>query len=494
VSALTNAIATGLDRGLQIPLHRQLYAEIRQAVLEGRLRPGIRLPSSRTLASELHLARNTVLSAYDQLIAEGYLQVRRGSGAYVVDTLPGIRSGEFRSKPLAAGRYKTPSRRGVSLQKLAPLLPPPNPIPFRHGFPALEEFPRKTWARLVGKHWRTVSKAGLGYGTAQGFFPLRQAIADYLAAFRAVKCSPHQIIVVAGSQQAIYLAGQVTLDPGEPVLVEDPGYMGARAALLAAGAKLVPGAVDDEGLDVMDPDLQKLRPRMIYSTPSNQYPTTVTMTLNRRRCLLDWAYRRGAWILEDDYDSEFRYDSRPIAALQGLDERGCVIYVGTFSKLLVPSLRLGYIVAPSSLVDPLTAASAVVTRHPPAAEQMVLARFIDEGHLSRHVKRMKVIYRDRRDALLASARKHASGLFEIECPAGGTHVIGELKPRLSDVRVALRAAEFGVECRPLSKYYLRRRGRNGLILGYGGFSPAAIDRAMVRLVESVATLGPITSH
>src|SRR3954466_1191058 len=288
VSGLYSSFVLGKVDGRKGPLHRQLYREIREAVLSGRLRAGARLPSSRALSQQLELGRNTVLAAYDQLVAEGYVQAKKGSGIYVSETLPGFnpRRGQ-ELQPSGFGRTPRRSNRGKALDRLAPLLPPPNPIPFRHGFPALDEFPKKTWARLVGKHWRNVTKTGLGYGSAEGYFPLRQSIADYLGAFRGVKCSPHQIVIVAGSQQAIYLAGQVTLDPDQCVLVEDPGYMGARAALLAAGARLEPCRVDKEGLDVSDPAIETLRPRLVYTTPSNQYPTTVTMSLNRRRSLLE---------------------------------------------------------------------------------------------------------------------------------------------------------------------------------------------------------------
>jgi GntR family transcriptional regulator/MocR family aminotransferase len=477
---------TGARKG---PLNRQLYREIREAVLSGRLSAGARLPSSRALSQQLELARNTVLAAYDQLIAEGYVRAKKGSGIYVSETLPGFKRQRSQTPhPRGFRRMPRSSARGKALDQLAPLLPPPNPVPFRHGFPALDEFPKKIWGRLMAKHWRKATNSSLGYGGAQGFFPLRRAIADYLSAVRGVKCGPPQVIVVAGSQQAIYLAGQVTLDPGDLALVEDPGYMGARAALLAAGATLFPAPVDEEGLNISSPAIQKQMPRVIYTTPSNQYPSTATMSLARRRSLLAWAYRKRAWILEDDYDSEYRYDSQPIAALQGLDTAGNVIYLGTFSKLLVPSLRLGYIVAPESLVDTFSAASAVITRHAPGAEQVVLAEFIEQGHLTRHVRKMKSIYQERQEALLASAKKYADGLLRIPSPAGGTHAIAELKTRHNDVRISQRAAEFGVECRPLSKYYLRPGGKQGLILGYGGFSPSAIDRGMRRLVESITSI------
>src|SRR4051812_43755760 len=268
VSGLYSSFVLGKVDERKGPLHRQLYREIREAVLSGRLRSGARLPSSRALCQELRLARNTVLAAYDQLVAEGYVQARKGSGIYVSDTLPGFerqarqpRHNEHR------GVTSRSSARGRALHHLAPLLPPPNPIPFRHGFPALDEFPKKIWGRLMAKHWRKATNSSLGYGGAQGFFPLRQAIADYLSAVRGVKCGPQQVIVVAGSQQAIYLAGQVTLDPGDCALVEDPGYMGARAALLAANATLLPAPVDAEGLNISSPGIQKLTPKVIYTTP-----------------------------------------------------------------------------------------------------------------------------------------------------------------------------------------------------------------------------------
>jgi len=488
---LYSSFAVGKLGGLKGPLHSQLYGDIREAVLSGRLRSGARLPSSRALAEQLRLARNTVLTAYDQLIAEGYVEARKGSGIYVSETLPGFgaQRPQRSRNPRSNAKPPRPSSRGKRLGELAPLLPPPNPIPFRHGFPALDAFPKRTWGRLTAKHWRKATNSSLGYGGAQGFFPLRQAIADYLAAVRGVKCTPQQVIIVAGSQQALYLAGQVTLDSDDCALVEDPGYMGARAALLAAGARLIPVPVDGDGLNISSLAVQRQEPKLIYTTPSNQYPTTVTMSLGRRRKLLQWASRKRAWILEDDYDSEYRYNSQPIASLQGLDTSDSVIYLGTFSKLLAPSLRMGYLVAPEALVDAFSAASAVITRHAPAVEQVVLAEFIEQGHLTRHVRKMRSAYQERRDALIASAKKHAPRLLTIPSPAGGTHVIAEVKTRHTDVRVAQRAAEFGVECRPLSAYFLHPGGKQGLVLGYGGFSPAAIDRSMRRLVEAISSLG-----
>ncbi|HEY8184877.1 MAG TPA: PLP-dependent aminotransferase family protein [Pyrinomonadaceae bacterium] len=299
---------------------------------------------------------------------------------------------------------------------------------------------------------------------------MREAIAWYLGTARAVRCEPEQVVIVAGSQQAIYLAALVLLDKGDSVWIEDPGYLGARGAFQIAGACLIPVPVDEQGLRVSDGVRLDHNARLVYVTPSNQYPLTVTMSLPRRLELLEWAENSGAWIIEDDYDSEFRYSRRPIAALQGLDRYGRVVYLGTFSKLLVPTLRIGYFVLPPELVDVFSAASSLISRHPPALQQIVLTDFIEQGHLARHIRRMRTLYMERQAEFIEAARGELGGLLEITAPDAGTHVVARLPPGV-DARVAARSAELhGVETRPLSNYFLNGSGSNSLILGYGAFT------------------------
>ena len=474
-----------LDAKRAVPLHRQLYAELRQAIVNGRFAPGVALPASRVLARDLRISRNTVLAAFEQLLAEGYLVSRHGSGTFVTESLPDdmlwLRnppSGEKREQ-ISLGL----SNRGERLGRGSNFFPPVKPQPFRHGLPALDSFPKRLWARIASREWRGISTKTLSYGDAAGYRPLREAVATYLAQARAVRCTADQIMMVAGSQQALYLVAHLLLDPGDAVWFEDPGYLGARAAFQAAGARIVPAPVDGEGLSVVAAKKRGGRACVAYVTPSNQYPTTVTMSLGRRLELLDWARRARMWIIEDDYDSEFRYTSRPIASLQGLDPSGRVIYIGTFSKLLAPCLRLGYIVLPAALVDSFTAASAVITRHLPSLEQVALAAFIGEGHLARHVRQMRQLYEQRRSHLVSAVREELSEWLEIQPPDAGTHALAWLKSGLDDKSVAEAARPEGVELRAFSTYCLRPAKRSGLILGYGAFGRAEIRSGVQRLAR-----------
>jgi GntR family transcriptional regulator/MocR family aminotransferase len=359
-------------------------------------------------------------------------------------------------------------------------------VPFRHGLPALDAFPLKLWTQLAGKRLRNLPRELLGYGDPKGYRPLREAIASYLGTARAVRCEPEQVVIVAGSQQAIYLAALVLLDEGDFVWMEDPGYLGARGALQIAGARLIPVPVDEQGLRVSDGVRLHRNARLVYVTPSNQYPLTVTMSLQRRLELLEWAENTGAWIIEDDYDSEFRYKSRPIAALQGLDRYGRVIYLGTFSKLLAPTLRIGYFVLPPELVDVFSAASNLISRHPPSLQQVVLTDFIDQGHLARHIRRMRTLYMERQADFIEAARCEVGGLLEISAPEAGIHVVGRLPSGVDSRAAARSAAANGVETKPLSNYFQNDSGPNGLILGYGAFTKRQTLAGMRKLGAALA--------
>lgn len=476
-----------LDAGGAVPLHQQLYAELRKAIVSGRFPAAAPLPSTRALAQQLEVSRNTVNAAFDQLRAEGYLEARRGSGTFVAGALPDdmlwMRGAQEAAH--ASRSHGKLSRRGRRLSTVANFFPPVKPAPFRHGLPALDAFPQGLWARLAARHWRRLSAHELGYGSAAGYRPLREAVAAYLGQARAVRCTADQVLMVAGSQQALYLLAQMLLDPGDAVWMEDPGYLGARAAFLAAQAEIVPAPVDADGLSISEAKKRGARARVVYVTPSNQYPTTVTMSPSRRLELLEWARRARAWIIEDDYDSEFRFTSRPISSLQGLDPAGQVIYVGTFSKLLAPGLRLGYLVLPPALVDSFAAAAAVITRHLPSVEQVVLAEFIAEGHLARHVRRMREVYLERRSFLVEAARDELAEWMEVKPPDAGTHAIGWLRDGMSDTSATRAARAAGVETRPFSMYCLRARRPPGLILGYGAFRKMEIRVAARKLAAAL---------
>jgi GntR family transcriptional regulator/MocR family aminotransferase len=480
-----------LDPDAALPLHRQLYTELRNAILIGRFRAAAPLPATRTLARDLGISRNTVITAYEQLRAEGYLQARQGSGTYVSHALPDDMLWVTQAPPprSPASRGKPPlSARGRRLSTGFSFFPPVRPAPFRHGLPALDLFPRRLWARLAARRWRGLTREMLGYGDAAGYRPLREAVADYLGQARAVRCHADQVVIVAGSQQGLYLLAQMLLDPDDPVCLEDPGYLGARAAFLAAQARIVPVPVDEQGLSVSQGRTTCPGARAVYVTPSNQYPTTATMSPARRLELLEWARSSRMWIIEDDYDSEFRFASRPFASLQGMDPHGWVIYVGTFSKLLAPGLRLGFVVLPPALVDSFAAGEAALTRHLPSMEQVVLAEFISAGHLARHVRRMREVYLERRTNLLKATGESLVEWLEVKPPDAGTHAIGLLRRGLDDRSAARAALDAGVETRPLSLYCLSARRPAAVVLGYGAFRRAELRSGSERLASALRAL------
>jgi GntR family transcriptional regulator/MocR family aminotransferase len=486
-----SAIAgTALDPSSAEPLHRQLYGALREAVLSGHLAPGARLASTRTMASDLGVSRNTVMAAFDQLLAEGYLEGRVGAGTFVTRTLPD-HTLRARTRPSAATRERRARGRGLSARGrvlVSSPVPPTRagpPRPLRVGTPAIDEFPLDAWSRLVTKHWRSGARELLGYGDPAGYRPLREAIAVHLAVARGVRCDPDQVVIVSGSQQALDLTARLLVDDGDRVWIEDPGYMGARASIASSGAKLVPVPVDAEGIDVAEGVRRAPDAAMAYVSPSHQYPVGATMSLARRLALLAWARDAGAWILEDDYDSEFRYAGRPLAALQGLDADGRVIYLGTFSKVMLPSLRIGYMVLPTDIVDAFVTARAVSDRHSPAIEQAALAEFIREGLLERHIRRMRMLYADRQASLLDAARRHLGDAIDLRPAHAGMHLTGFLPDGRDDGALARTALAAGVEVMALSSYAIERR-RPGLVLGYACATPAEIRAAVRRLAPVLA--------
>jgi len=475
------------------PMHRQLYRELREAVLSGRLPPGARLPSTRSIATELGVSRNTVMGAFDQLLAEGYLEGKVGSGTYVAEKLPEellhARSGLRAAAPQRPVGAEL-SRRGSVLAS-SPIVPPrPHRTPraFRPGPGAFDHFPSRLWARLLAKRWRGPLREMLSYGESEGYRPLREAIAAYVRAARAVRCDPAQVVVVSGSQQGLDIIARLLLDPGDDVWIEDPGYLGARGALLGAGARLTPVPVDQEGLVVAEGIGRQPRARLVYVSPSHQFPLGVTMSLARRLALLEWVRQSGAWVIEDDYDSEYRYSGRPIAALQGLDFTGRVIYLGTFSKVLFPALRLGYLILPPELVEPFSKARALVDRHSPLIDQAVLAEFIAEGHFARHVRRMRALYAQRHAIFIDAARKELCGLLDVEAQDAGMHLVGWLAEGINDAAASRSAFEHGVEAPALSAYALERQARGGLLLGFTSVGTREIREGIRRLAQALRSV------
>ncbi len=464
-----------VDASLATPLYQQLYEGLRNTILTGQLQAGWRLPSTRALTTDLGISRATVQLAFEQLIAEGYLEGRSGSGTYVSAALP---TEGFLSTAVQTNRTQllTQDRaisQRASVIMTSPYIGPPLRIPgkswpraFRVGQPAYDAFPHKTWESLLVRSWRQMPQDLLTYHRVAGYLPLREAIAEYLATARGVRCTARQVIIVCGSQQGIDLTARVLLDPGERVWIEDPGYTGARGAFLAAGARLVPVPLDAEGMVV---DLGKARDpdaRIAFVTPSHQFPMGMTMSLVRRISLLEWARTAGAWILEDDYDSEFRYVGRPLAALQGLDTTDRVIYLGTFSKVLFPALRLGYLVVPPDLVSAFVRAHLFTTVHLPLLEQIALAAFLSEGHFTRHIRRMRQLYHERQELLLEGARQELTGLLDVQPNPAGMHLIGWLPHNRDDRQITYAAASAGVDVMPISHYCLETHERPGILLGY----------------------------
>lgn len=470
------------------PLYRQLYDYLREGILKGQLAPGTRLPPTRDLSRELGLSRNTVVSAFEQLLAEGYLEARVGDGTYVARTLPG----QWEARPLEQGpgpNGRRLSRRGEELARTPVTLRRKRGSgAFRAGLPDFRAFPMKLWARLEARHWKLAPDELLNYSDPAGYYPLRESVAAYLQTSRGVVCTPEQVIITTGSQQGLDLAARLLLDPGDAVWVEDPGYLGARGAFLAAGARVVAVSVDREGLDVATGRRLEPRARLAYVTPSHQYPLGVTLSLRRRLELLEWASEQTAWIVEDDYDSEYRYRGRPLAALQGLDREGRVIYVGTFSKVMMPGLRLGYLVVPPDLIEAFAAGRALMDRHPPGPVQAVLAEFIREGHFVRHIKRTRLLYAERQQALLEALERHFGGWLEVHQADAGLHLAAWLPQGVDDQEASRLAAEQGIEVLPLSAYSLAKLPRGGLMLGYAAFTLAELEEGVVALREALTPL------
>ncbi|WP_207480867.1 MocR-like pyridoxine biosynthesis transcription factor PdxR [Arenibaculum pallidiluteum] len=478
--------------GGDAPLFRQIYRRLRDAVLSGALAPGARLPSTRTLAQELGVSRNTVVAAIEELAAEGYVEARVGAGTFVASALPEelLSAGRNAGRPAAAHPAGPAAPRAVARGAVPDMLPPV--VPFRHGVPAYDVFPFALWRRLQARRWRTIGAAELHYGPAAGWGPLRRVLAAYLRTARGVRCEPDQVVVLSSTQAAFDMLARLLLLPGDRFWMEEPGYGGARKAFARAGGMVVPVPVDAEGLDVAAGRATAPDARVAYVTPSCQYPLNVTLSLPRRLALLAWAREAGAWIVEDDYDSEYRYAGRPLAALQGLDVPGAerVIYLGTFSKVLFPGLRLAYAVLPPELVEPLVVLRRTVDDFSPLPAQMVLHDFLDEGHFAAHLRRTRLLYAERQDALLDSLGRHLGGVLSAQQAPAGMQTVARLPERLADARVVEAAAAANISTLGLSACHVGPPRHNGLILGYSGFPPARLDQAARLLARVVERLGP----
>jgi GntR family transcriptional regulator/MocR family aminotransferase len=457
-----------LDRVSRTPLHRQMYIQIRDLIVEGRLKAGQSLPSSRAIASTFDVARSTVVVAFDQLAMEGYITGRVGDATRVAEVvMPGsatARRGNSRRTPASP----LLSQRGSSLANAAKTQRGVSQalVPFTPGMPAIDAFPHALWGRLTLRRWRKPNPAVLSYGESAGYRPLREAIAAHVTATRGARCDADQVIVVNGSFQAIEMALRLLSNPDDPILLEDPGYTGMRGTVAALGLRAVPVPVDAEGFRVDDAIRACPRARLAYVTPSHQMPTGAILSASRRMQLLAWAQRSRGWIIEDDYDGVFRYRGQPLASLQGIDEYNRVIYVSTFSKVLVPALRLAYVIAPPDLVDAFVAARRFSDRHSPVVEQAVLADFMDEGHYARHLRRMRSLYEERQALFIRELKGTIGDDLIVEPSPAGMHLVGLLRPQVNDVKVAAAAWDLGVSTSALSTHYLGKPKQMGLVLGY----------------------------
>jgi len=475
-----------LDATSQEPLYRQLYSAIRQAILSGRFPSKVRLPSSRQFADTLAIARNTVTAAYDQLVDEGFIERRPGSGSFVAETQPDtfIHVDSIPKRAPAIAQKSPLSQRGKRMAAPLRHRATGTPKPFVPGLPDLGELPIERWSRLMAKHWRLATPSMLAYGNTGGLPALRHSISAYLNACRAVNCQPKQVIVVAGAQQALDLTCRLLLDDGDPAWIEEPGYGGARGALINSGAKLIPVPLDAEGLDLTRGKALCSRPKLIYITPSHQYPTGRTMSLRRRLALLEMARETGAWIIEDDYDSEYRYSGKPLAALQGLDQSNRVLYIGTFSKVLFPSLRMGYLVVPPALTEAFLGARGYTDTQPPVVIQAALAELMDSGHFLSHIRRMRALYASRQQLMIGLLRQHLHPWLFAEPPLAGMQLAAEAIVPMDDVAISRRAERMGLHLPPLSTYYSGTPQTRGFVLGYAGFREEELRRG----VEALASL------
>ncbi|MEP6619441.1 MAG: PLP-dependent aminotransferase family protein [bacterium] len=493
------------------PLYEQIYAAVRDHILSGRLAGGAKLASSRELADDLGVSRFTVVTAFDALRAEGYITAAVRGGTFVTHVLPdhhvrapfpkAVRGSRPKTEPVGHPKAGMSARgRGIESTSITgPRSASNSPRPFHPRRAPLDLFPVPIWSKLVRREWRLRRHEMLDYGEPAGLRGLREAIAQHAGSTRGVECTANQVIVTSGAQQAFNLIFQLLLDPGDTAWIEEPGYRDARAALAACGAIAMPVPVDANGIVVDAGIATAPGAKLAYVSPSHQYPTGVTMSTSRRLDLLQWAHRSGAWIVEDDYDSYFRYHGRPLPAVQRLEldhlrARGAsstdarVIYVGTFSKTMFPSLRLGYCIVPLGLSDAFANARAIADRNSSMCDQAALECFITEGHYDRHLRRVRAACLDRYEAIVHAANRHLAGVVTLSPMNAGTHVVGRLARGLPPATTVERLArDAGLVVFPLSRYCINRPARDALILGYGGSTPQAIRAGVQRLARVIVS-------
>lgn len=476
---------------------QRLYACLRAAILRGTIAPGTQLPASRVLAQELGVARNSVLYAYEQLAAEGFVSGSR-QGTVVADVglaLHAQATAQAQAQALAHDAYRPRlSRRASNIGRPADDHSDSDDEPraFVPGLPALDVFPMRQWRRCLERAWRSVDSIRLDFMSLGGHLALREAIANYVRVSRGVRCDASHVVVTDGTQSSLDLCARTLADVGDTAWMEDPGYGGAQAAFQCADLRVVPVPVDADGLAPQPTLWHEAPPKLIYITPSHQYPLGSVMSLERRLMLLQAASACGAWIVEDDYDSEFRHHGTPLASLQGLAPDAPVVYLGTFSKVMFPALRIAFIVAPPALAHQLVKVASRLMPMGRLAEQIALAEFIDSGNFTQHLRRMRKLYGERREALLSALQRHMSGLLTVSAGAGGMHLSARLDVPVDDVAVSEAARAHGLTLRPLSPFCIgapARRAYNGFVLGYGAVGAQHMDAAVLRMrgvIEAMA--------
>ncbi|WP_285411213.1 PLP-dependent aminotransferase family protein [Variovorax sp. efr-133-TYG-130] len=482
---LDTPLAKGREAG---SMQRQLYDRLKRAILDGSLAPGSRLPGSRALAESLAISRNTVTATYEHLAAEGYVQPDRQGTRVIELSSPAL-------PPRRAGKAGAVPGTALRLSKIKPAVSRADAdMALRPGVPALSHFPAAAWRRALDRAIRAAGPAALGYGDPLGEPPLRAAIARHLSIARGVRCEPHQVVICEGAQEAISLCVRLLSNPGETGWVEDPGYRGVKAAMHAGDMRIVPLRVDSEGLCVSERDWVRHPPRLIYTTPSHQYPGGAVLGISRRLALIAQARAHGAWIIEDDYDSEFRHTGEPIGAMQGLVEEAPVLYVGTFSKTMFPSLRLGFLVVPTQLMPAVQASMEEMLRGGHRHEQLAMADFIESGQFSRHLGRMRRLYRDRQHALRLALQRHLQVPHEIEGGYCGLHLTVRLPARFEDRRIAAEALRHRIAPSPLSAFAMQPQpSDNGLVLGYGN-TPAELFEPLVKRLSMLARAADVAGQ
>ena len=481
------------DADLQpLDLHQRIQRVLRALILDGALGPGVKLPATRALAQLLGIARDTVENAYVQLQRDGFVVRRKGSGSYVPETMgTELRGAERRRLKFRSPPHSTPeagaglSRRGRMILDSGGVADQQVIQAFATGLPETRTFPVQVWERLQRQVLKDHRAQVLLHGDPQGAGPLREAIAAYLNLERGAKVSAEQILVLSSTRQALFLCAQLLVDAGKPILLENPGYFGAKKAFESAETKVVPIDVDAQGIrtDLLRAD--RSGASCVYVTPSHQYPTGATLSLERRLDLIHWAAETGKWILEDDYDSEFHYDGLPTACVQGLDKYQRTLYIGTFGKTLYPGLRVGYMALPLELVRAFTHARSILDGHTPQALQLTLARFMEDGHYNSHVRAMRKLYAGRREYMLHAIDRHLGQMVTPLRPAGGMQIPCLLKQGWSEEITIRQAAGAGVQLPGLSRLYLGQEKQFGWLLGYASLTEQAMETAMLRLAHVI---------